>query len=163
MIHAKEMTRQEYNNFRGWVLPEDENGADEGYLVEYLDGGKANTPQYSGYVSWSPKDVFEKAYRRIDGLTFGLAIEALKQGKKVARKGWNGKGMFLWLKPATTVKSEWCRDEFLKGLCHANGGEIEALGTICMYTHDSTGRKAILTGWLASQSDMLLEDWEIIE
>ena len=44
-----------------------------------------------------------------------------------------------------------------------NGGEILALGTICMYTHDSTGRKAILTGWLASQSDMLLEDWNIVE
>lgn len=41
------------------------------------------------------------------------------------------------------------------------GKAIEATGlpTICMYTHDSTGRKAILTGWLASQSDMLFEDW----
>ena len=39
---------------------------------------------------------------------------------------------------------------------------MEALGTICMYTHDGSGRKAILTGWLASQSDMLSEDWEIV-
>ena len=46
--------------------------------------------------------------------------------------------------------------------CCANGGEMEALGTICMYTHDGSGRKAILTGWLASQSDMLSEDWEIV-
>ena len=44
-----------------------------------------------------------------------------------------------------------------------NGGEILALGTICMFTHDSTGRKAILTGWLASQSDMLCEDWYIVK
>ena len=36
------------------------------------------------------------------------------------------------------------------------------LRTICMYTHDGSGRKAILTGWLASQSDMLSEDWEIV-
>ena len=98
-----------------------------------------------------------------ENLTFGDAIEALKSGKKVTRKGWNGKGMFLWLKPATTIKSDWCKDPMLKGLCDENGGEIAALGTICMYTHDSTGRKAILTGWLASQSDMLMEDWCILD
>lgn len=96
-------------------------------------------------------------------MNFGGAIEALKQGKKITRKGWNGKGMFLWLKPATTIKAEWCKDPLLKSLVEENGGEIPALGTICMYTHDSTGRKAVLTGWLASQSDMLSEDWELID
>lgn len=96
-------------------------------------------------------------------MTFGEAIEALKQGKRVTRKGWNGKGMFLWLKPAVEIKAEWCKDETLKKLVVENGGTILGLGTICMYTHDSTGRKAILTGWLASQSDMLLEDWVILE
>ncbi len=96
-------------------------------------------------------------------MDFGDAIRAMKQGKKVARKGWNGKGMFLWLKPATSIKAEWCKDETLKGLVEANGGEILGLGTVCMYTHDSTGRKAILTGWLASQSDMLYEDWVIVD
>ena len=61
-INAKPMNRLDYNKFRGWELPADENGEDEGYLVEYIDGGKANTKEYEGYVSWSPKDVFEKAY-----------------------------------------------------------------------------------------------------
>jgi len=92
-------------------------------------------------------------------MNFGQAIEALKAGKRVARQGWNGKGMFLWLKPAVEVKAEWCKDPVLKGLAEGNGGTISALGTVCMFTHDSTGRKAILTGWLASQSDMLCEDW----
>lgn len=96
-------------------------------------------------------------------MDFGGAIKALKEGHKVARKGWNGKGMFLWLKPAAEVKAEWCKDPLLKSLAEENGGSIPALGTICMYTHDSTGRKAVLTGWLASQSDMLLEDWFIVE
>lgn len=94
-------------------------------------------------------------------MDFGDAIRALKQGKKVTRRGWNGRGMFLYLKPSTMVKAEWCHDPELKALCEANGGELLALGTICMYTHDSTGRNAILTGWLASQSDMLLDDWEL--
>ena len=94
----------------------------------------------------------------MEGLyNFGEAIEALKQGKKVARKGWNGKGMYLWLKPAATIKAEWCKDPILKDIAEANGGEVEALGTICMKTADGK----ILTGWLASQTDMLLEDWVI--
>lgn len=91
-------------------------------------------------------------------MNFGKAIEALKQGKKVTRSGWNGKGMFLWLKPAVTIKSDWCKDPELKSLVDANGGEMEALGTICMKTADNK----ILTGWLASQTDMLSEDWEVL-
>ena len=52
-IEAKEMTRGEYNHYRGWTIPENENPADEGYLVRYSDG----------YESWSPKKQFEEAYR----------------------------------------------------------------------------------------------------
>ena len=96
---------------------------------------------------------------KIITMNFGQAIEALKEGKKVTRKGWNGKGMFLWLKPAAKVKAEWCKDPLLKELADANGGEIDALGTICMFTAD----KKILSGWLASQTDMLSEDWQLVE
>lgn len=92
-------------------------------------------------------------------MNFGKAIEALKSGKKVARKGWNGKGMFLWLKPAAVVKAEWCQDPMLKAIADRNGGEIPALGTICMFT----AQREILSGWLASQTDMLAEDWSIVE
>ena len=59
------MTRKEYNDFRGWSVPANEDGNDEGFLVEYIDGGNPNTPSYAGYVSWSPKDVFEKAYMEL--------------------------------------------------------------------------------------------------
>jgi hypothetical protein len=104
-----------------------------------------------------------KKYLSTDRMSFGDALKALKAGEKISRAGWNGRGMFLWLKPETTIKSEWCKDELLKHLADENGGEILGLGTVCMYTHDSTGRKAILTGWLASQSDMLSEDWVILE
>lgn len=65
IINALPMTRLAYNELRGWELPQDENGEDEGFLVEYLDGGQANHPDYAGYISWSPKDVFEKAYVEI--------------------------------------------------------------------------------------------------
>ena len=91
--------------------------------------------------------------------TFGQAIESLKFGKKVARKGWNGKGMFLWLKPFALVKSEWCKDPKLKEIADKNGGEIEALGTICMKTADDR----ILTGWSGNQLDVLSNDWVLVE
>lgn len=51
-IEARPMTRGDYNTYRGWQIPADENPADEGYLVKYRDG----------YESWSPKEVFEEAY-----------------------------------------------------------------------------------------------------
>ncbi len=91
-------------------------------------------------------------------MDFGNAIQALKRGKKVARKGWNGKKMFLWLKPAALVKSEWCKDPMLKALADEAGGQIPALGTICMFT----AQKEILSGWLASQTDILASDWVVV-
>lgn len=63
IVKAEPMTRAAYNEFRGWQLPADENGSDEGYLVEYTDGGKPNVPGREGYVSWSPKEQFDRAYR----------------------------------------------------------------------------------------------------
>lgn len=90
---------------------------------------------------------------------FGWAIHQLKSGRRVRRSGWNGKGMYLWLLPAGMVKSEWCREEHLKAVAEANGGEIEALGSIRMMTAD----KKVLTGWLASQTDILSEDWELVD
>lgn len=62
IVNAKPMNRLDYNLLRGWTLPEDENGADDGYLVEYTDGGAPNHPDFLGYISWSPKEQFENAY-----------------------------------------------------------------------------------------------------
>ncbi len=90
---------------------------------------------------------------------FGWAIHQLKSGHRVRRAGWNGKGMYLWLLPAAMVKAEWCREPHLKAMAEANGGEIEALGSIRMMTAD----RKVLTGWLASQTDILSEDWELVE
>lgn len=91
-------------------------------------------------------------------ITFGEAVEALKKGQRVARVGWNGKHMYLWLLPAAKVKAEWCREPWLKKLAEERGGEIEALGSIRMLTADGK----VLTGWLASQTDILAEDWYIL-
>ncbi|WP_284076288.1 crAss001_48 related protein [Herbaspirillum aquaticum] len=62
IISAKPMNKAEYCAYRGWQVPADEDPNGEGYLVEYHDGGAPNHPDHKGYISWSPKDVFEAAY-----------------------------------------------------------------------------------------------------
>lgn len=91
--------------------------------------------------------------------TFGDAIEALKQGKIVCRSGWNGKGMFLFLLPACRIPKAAIHDPALRKVLEDNGSDhFEALESIRMKTADDK----ILTGWLASQSDILSEDWIIL-
>lgn len=158
-LRATPMTLGEYNALREWGMPGDENPQAKGYLVEYMDGGKPNVEGFDGYVSWSPADVFEKSYNCIDeGITFGQALMLLGEGKKVARKGWNGKGMYLWILPGTNVPAEWCKEPHLKGLAEANGGHVECLPSVRMHTADHK----VLTGWLASQTDMLATDWVVV-
>lgn len=70
LVNAKPMNRLEYNEFRGLNLPKNENGSDEGYLVEYCDGGKSNHPNFIGYISWSPKEQFDNAYIEFNGAGF---------------------------------------------------------------------------------------------
>ena len=92
-------------------------------------------------------------------MNFGDAIAALKDGKKVSRAGWNGKGMWLILVPGTP------RMDMREGSAYHKAGvhTSEILPHIDMYTVNAEGRRAMLPGWLASQSDMLAEDWNIVE
>lgn len=128
-----------------------ERGAnDDGYVIFYRGGE---------YVSWCPKKEFEDVSRPCDGMTFGMAVEAMKRGAKVTRIGWNGKGMYIWVMPGSTVSGcNQITDPHLAEIDKAEG-EIRFLGSIRMRT--ATGD--VLTGWLASQTDMLAEDWEIVE
>ncbi|QZI87795.1 hypothetical protein PODOV050v2_p0033 [Vibrio phage 66E30.1] len=161
LVKAIAMNRLEYNQYRGWQLPEDENGLDEGYLVEYLDGGESNHPDHEGYISWSPKQVFDNAYRPTSGMNFGLAIEAMKMGQKVARAGWNGKGMWCIYNPGSKGETH----AMFEGSVYKNHGvdECEILPHFDMYTVNASGRRAMLPGWLASQSDMDADDWLVVE
>lgn len=101
-------------------------------------------------------------------LTFGQAIKALKQGKHVCRSGWNGKGMFLYLVEGSTVPFENLRGGAKSAALRANKieGNVNKIpsdriisGHIDMKAADGS----IVVGWLASQTDMLSEDWIILE
>lgn len=157
-IAAQPMTRAEYHAYRAWVLPADEDGTDAGYLVEYLDGGKPNDSRHVGYISWSPKEQFDNAYRPTDGMSFGLAIEALKQGKRVARAGWNGKGMWLAMQGGSVITPEQARGGAAKGRADEGAELIVILPHIDMRAADGS----IVVGWLASQTDMLADEWQIV-
>ena len=90
--------------------------------------------------------VFKK--RRIN-MTFGEALEELKKGKKVARNGWNGKNQFLTL-----------GTEFTYVDCNGKAeAKHETSGTAAIVFHGTIG---VQVGWLASQSDMLSEDWMVV-
>lgn len=123
-------------------------GAD-GYIVEYEDG----------YQSWSPKPAFDKAYRRTTGMSFGLALEALKQGKAVTYAGWKDKGMWLSLSCSGTreVPAENFWSPHNAEYAKENGGTATVLPSITMKT--ATGE--IVMGWTPSQLEMLTDGWMI--
>lgn len=107
-----------------------------GYLVIYKDG----------YRSWSPKAQFEEANRPTTGMVFGMAIEAMRKGHKVARKGWNGRGIFIELQVP---------DEHSK-MTHP----YIFIDTTGLQTDNPAAPKDRVP-WLASQTDMLSDDWAV--
>lgn len=132
------MTKTYYGTKRVTAYHVTDQKGEPGYGIVYSDG----------YQSWSPKNVFEDAYQPVDALSFGHALVALKTGHRVARQGWNGKGMFLFLVGGSTFKVN--RPPLLG--TYPEGTEIK------MKTADG-----MVVPWLASQTDMLADDWTIVE
>jgi hypothetical protein len=87
-------------------------------------------------------------------MNFGDALEELKRGGRVARAGWNGKGMFLFLVPGSTFRVN--REPLLSIL--GEGTEVQYHGHIDMKT-----AQGYVVPWLASQADMLADDWSVLE
>ena len=138
-------------------IGEHEKG-EPGYKVEYPDG----------YASWCPKDVFEEAYHEADTnfifnvneedpkatktlgeFGFDNAIRLLKKGFRLSRKGWNGKNQYIVVVNCLSY--------------------VDQDGKVVNSDHKDMGNAAIAfvgtsgtqVGWLASQADMLAEDWGI--
>jgi hypothetical protein len=153
VLKAAPMTRKEYCTYRGWPVPDDENPDDAGYLVEYEDHQHRNHANHDGYISWSPTDVFEKAYRPMGCLTFGLVIEALKMGLRASRTGWNGKGMFIYLVPENSYPAQ-------TGAAKAHFGN-DAMVPYRAYIAMKTAQGDVVP-WAPAQTDVLGEDWFLL-
>ncbi|WP_110312130.1 DUF2829 domain-containing protein [Dysgonomonas alginatilytica] len=110
--------------------------------------------------------------------TFGQALESVKQGRLATRKGWNGKGMFVFMRPADElhvgfvakdIKSlpQRVKDYFYRDCVDEKGNPLELkkddvvkfTAYLCMKAADGT----IVNGWLASQTDMLADDWLLFD
>lgn len=100
-------------------------------------------------------------------ISFGEALSHLKNGQKIARAGWNGKGMFVYLNkgsrdfdaldsaPEHTTIDGVSKDLFERG----DTGTVTRLPNLNMRAASGS----TVTGWLASQTDLLAEDWEVVE
>ncbi len=115
-----------------------------GYFVQYEDG----------YSSYSPAEAFESGYSLTSKMDFGDALRALQSGARVARDGWNGKGMFLFLVPGSRFKVN--RPPLL--------GIYEEGCTVDYRPHiDMKTAQGDVVPWVASQSDVLAKDWHMVE
>ena len=126
----------------------------DGYRVIYEDG----------YESWCPKIAFEDAYRECEALTFGIALELLKKGFKVARKGWNGNGMWIVLMPSLFLPANNTAGNVPKvnertAKYIGKNKPLDSQPYIAMWTAQGKWQP----GWVASQADILAEDWTIVE
>ena len=128
-------------------------------LIEALPGGEAATACSLAASNLSRSLEGHWGPYPLSGLNFGQAIEALKEGKHVARAGWNGKDMRLFMLPGANVPKSAIHDPALRDLMEEQPGDtFEALPSIRMFTAD----KKVLTGWLASQTDIFATDYYII-
>ena len=145
-VEAEPMNLGDYNKERGWNIPDDEVPLREGFIIKYPDG----------YISWTPKEVFEEAYRRTDGMSFGLAIEAVKKGHRIARAGWNGKGMFVVYQKG-----------YQEGIpCNKQTAEAWGMNEGDLFVCNPYLQIKNVNGshsmWVASINDILADDWEIV-
>ena len=153
VVEATAMTYGRTIATRGLTyLPKNQGLENEGYYVQYPNGTS----------EWIDKEDFEQQFHIAENMTFGEAIELMKQGKKVARRGWNGKGMWLCVPlcdgpkeiPATGI---WGKPN--AEYAEQNGGTVKIVPYVTMKAADGT----IVMGWLASQTDMLSEDWMVVD
>lgn len=116
-----------------------ERDGQPGYAVQYADG----------YTSWCPAEAFNEAYRAAEGegqrLTFGDAVHFLKAGRRVARTGWNGKGLWLELQRPDAHSKMTLPYLFLN------------------YPADAINTPGARVPWLASQTDVLADDWVLVD
>ena len=151
VIMAEPMTVTEAQKVLGREIKPATVEAD-GYLVEYKDG----------YKSWSPKSTFEEAYHEVSSVNFGGAIDLLKAGFAVRRKGWNGKGLFVVKQiPAhitgDIIPNMQALPQIAKDiLMNRENPHIDYTTQMLIINPD--GRA---DSWVPSVSDVFAEDWEI--
>lgn len=152
VVKAEPMTMTEAQKVLGREL-KPATLEEDGYLVEYKDG----------YKSWSPKSVFEEAYREIGSVNFGGAIDLLKAGLAVRRKGWNGKGLFVVKQVPSHITGDIIPN--MQSLPQSAKNILMSRENPHI---DYTNQMLIINpngradSWVPSVSDVFAEDWEVV-
>lgn len=116
------------------------------------DGYIYNTSKDDQYTQLMSAADFEAMCRPAESMAFGDALVAMKHGERVARHGWNGKDMYVFL----AHEPDFVTDADISAF---DQQEVEVGDMLVMKTAQNTFQP----GWLASQADMLAEDWYIVE
>ena len=146
MVEATPMTRGEFTELKKAEISPATNPEEKGYMVVYEDG----------YKSWSPEKAFEKSYSEMHDMEFGEAIRMMKRGYRMARKGWNGKGMFVVYQKGYPEGIP-CNRNTAEAFGYDEGDIFICRPYLQMRCADGTHQM-----WVASQSDILAEDWYIV-
>lgn len=96
-------------------------------------------------------------------MNFGQAIEAMKAGARVARKGWNGKAMWIALTPGSVIEKKDARAGAARLLAQRPTDPPSSTITIGAHIDMRAADGSLVIGWLASQTDMLADDWQLAE
>lgn len=142
------------DRFLGWPLPKD--FGPDCYISFDRDSAEKNLSRPVGtnlFTADQARQMFEHVLAVDSDMDFGMAIDALKSGKKVARAGWNGKGMWLQLVVPHSNRPPKTATAMVLSL----PDDVDTLPWIGMKTADNK-----FVPWLASQTDMLAEDWMIV-
>jgi hypothetical protein len=164
-----------YEDFEGFtssvsISEPDKKLRDENY-DEFKQGFIARNPKNHEDLWYVSKKYFDENLEEVEpvtsNLTFGQAVEALKQGKRIARQGWNGKGMFVFMQvPSEIAKDivpkmqslpQSVKDEFQKRFENSSGS-IYYSNQLALVNPSN-----LINGWAPSVSDALAEDWVILD
>jgi len=145
------------SNFGISVSEADVNNLRKGFDNDFIVGYIARNPENESdkwFVWYEFAEANYELEEKTKDLTFSEALDYIKQGKRVARRGWNGRNMFIFLVPGSTFKVN--RPPLL-GI-YEEGTEVSYHAHIDMKTAQGD-----IVPWLASQTDLLAEDWEVVE
>mgnify|MGYP000368518087 CR=1 FL=1 len=155
IIQAQPMTLGEYTQYRKWNAPHIKEINNPGYIIRYPNN----------YISWCPKEEFEKVYSSDTNHSFGDALALLKLGYKVKRTNWNANNMWLALQEGTVISATEARG----GAAKHYANEILPLPTrdikqirLLPHIDMKNAQNQIVVGWQPSQADMLSNDWQIV-
>lgn len=153
-VSAEHMTLSRYSELMGLPVRQGENGAEDGYLLVNHSTHERNVEGYDGYVSWLPARTFHLIYKLdVGGMPFGGAVDALRAGVPVTRSAW-GDGVYLTIVLGRRVESEINTREGIP----VPSWEFKPVAD-AIYMKTADGR---LVPWTASQTDILTDDWQIV-